>query len=79
MMPDKKYPWIWTTYVAAVVAGFATIEGLAIATGNTTLSRYTWEISQSWPILPFVLGFFSGGFAVHIWWHWNPPGSKSQG
>lgn len=71
-MTDKKFPVIWTIFIVGFVVIFAIIEGWAIATGGTTLSRYTWELSKSWPLMPFVLGLVSGGLAVHFWWHWDP-------
>jgi len=78
-MPDKKYPWIWTAWLLAVMLSFGIIEGLAIHTHATTLSRYTWEIYEAWPLIGVVYGMLFGGLAVHFWWHWSPPGSSSEG
>jgi len=76
MMQDRRFPWIWTAFLLAFVVVFAIIEGWALATGGTTLSRYTYELSKDWPVLPFVLGdvlgTVTGGLAVHFWWRWNP-------
>jgi hypothetical protein len=79
MMPDRKFPWLWTAFLLLFIVGFAVIEAWALATGGTTLSRYVWELSLGWPLLPFVAGAVVGGLAVHFWWHWSPPGSSSEG
>lgn len=78
-MPDRKYPLIWTGWLLAVVVSFGVIEGLALATGNTTLSRFTWEVYEKWPLIAVVYGMIFGGLAVHFWWHWSPPGSENNG
>lgn len=78
-MPDKKFPLIWTGWLLAIVISFGLIEGLAIAWGDTTLSRYVWEISLKWPLIMVLYGMVAGGLAVHFWWHWSPPGSSSEG
>lgn len=62
----------WTVYLLAVIAAFAVMEGYALRTNRTTLSRYVWKASQAWPLLPFVVGVVVGGLAVHFWWHWCP-------
>jgi hypothetical protein len=64
--------WVWLGWLFAFAVSFAAIEGWAIHRGQTTLSRFTWTISQAWPPLPFVLGLIAGGLAVHFWWHWCP-------
>jgi len=71
--------WVWTGWLGFFIASFAVFETWALRTGRTTLSRYTWNASQAWPPLPFVLGLIAGGLAVHFWWHWCPPGSLSSG
>jgi hypothetical protein len=78
-MPDRKFPWIWTAFALAFVVGFAVIEGWALATGGTTLSRYTYELSKDWPVLPWLIGVVQGGLAVHFWWHWTVPGEAGDG
>lgn len=77
--PDFRFPWIWAAFLIAWIVLFAVIEALAFASGGTTLSRFIWEVSQSWPLLPVIYGAVLGGLAVHLWWHWSPPGSKDQG
>ena len=73
----KKWAWIWTVWIAAIALTFAVLEYLGWNT--LTLSRYIWNLSQEWPLFIFLCGALSGGLAVHFWWHWNPPGSNSEG
>lgn len=77
-MPDKKFPIIWTAFIGLIIVGFIVVESWALATGGTTLSRYTWELSKDWPLLPFVLGLICGGLGVHFWWHWDPENPKDH-
>ena len=77
--PDRRLPWIWTAFLLGFIALFAGIEGYALSTGGTTLSRYTYELTKAWPPLIFILGTVSGGLCVHFWWHWSPPGSENGG
>lgn len=78
-MPDRKFPLIWTAFLLGFILLFAIFETWALMTGGTTLSRYTYEVSKAWPLMPFLLGFLSGGLAVHFFWHWMPPGADSEG
>lgn len=77
----KKQKWYtsWFVWWLSIVVSFAIIEGLAIEYNGVTLSRTVWDLTLAWPPIPFVFGVVVGGLAVHFWWHWNPPGSKSQG
>ena len=70
---------VWLGWLLGLIVTFAAFEGYALKTNHTTLSRFTWNASQAWPPLPFVLGLVAGGLAVHFWWHWCPPGSLSTG
>lgn len=63
---------VWTIWLLFFVASFALLEWYALHTNRTTLSRYVWNASKRWPVLPFVLGCIVGGLAVHFWWHWCP-------
>ncbi len=72
MMPDRKFPLIWTVFLLSFVVLFAIFETWALMTGGTTLSRYTYEVTKAWPPLIFLLGIVVGGLAVHFWWRWNP-------
>ena len=73
----KKWVWIWTAYLALTAIEFAVLEYMGWDV--LTLSRYVWNLSQEWPLFIFLCGALTGGLAVHFWWHWNPPGSKSEG
>ena len=78
-MPDRRFPIWWTVYLIVIVLGFAVLEGLALATGGTTLSRYVWEVNQDWPLF-IPLGCMVFGVVIcHFLWHWIPPGSKPDG
>ena len=70
---------IWAGWLLACIVSFGILEGWALATGNLSLSRFTFNLTQAWPLLPWVLGCIAGGLAVHFWWHWAPPGSSSGG
>lgn len=71
--------WIWSAWLLALIVTFAVLEGYALARGKLTLSRYTYDISASWPLSIFLLGLLAGGLAVHFWWHFCPPGSVTGG
>jgi hypothetical protein len=60
--------WIWVFWVLTIAVTFAILEGWAIKTGRTTLSRTVWTISADWPPLPFVAGLVAGFLACHFWW-----------
>ena len=60
--------WIWVFWVLTIAVTFAVLEGWAIKTNRTTLSRTVWIISKEWPPLPFVAGFLVGFLACHFWW-----------
>lgn len=60
--------WVWTGWLLFLIASFAAFEGIALARGKTTLSRYVWTLSAAWPPLPFVCGFIAGFLACHFWW-----------
>ena len=78
-MPDKRFPLFWTAYLIAVVGGFAVLEGLALALNDTTLSRYTWEVNQAWPLFIPLICLVFGVVICHLCWHWIPPGTKPAG
>ena len=59
-------PWL------LAVVFLVSYEIWAFMTERTTLSRMVWRASQSWPLLPWVIGAVCGGMAVHFWWPWCP-------
>jgi hypothetical protein len=78
---NKQTKWyaIWSAWLLIVMASFGVLEGIAIGTGGVTLSRYTWDLYEGWPLIAVIYGMVFGGLAVHFFWHWSPPGSKNQG
>ena len=78
-MLDPTFPWIWLGWLLAIAVSFAVIEGVAIAHGKTTLSRFTVTCTAAFPPLIWTIGVICGGLAVHFWWHWCPVGLPSQG
>lgn len=75
----KPRPWYWACWLGAIVISFAVPEALALANGGETFSAFMWQTTLAWPIWEFLWGVLIGGLAVHFWWHWSPPGSKSEG
>lgn len=74
----KKWYLIWTLWLLMLVVTFAILEALSWNSG-VTLSRYVWDLSMAWPLIIWIAGALAGGLAVHFWWHWEPPGSESEG
>lgn len=58
----------WVFWLAVLVAGFAVGEAYALAHNKTTLSRFVWNVTKAFPLLPFIAGLLAGGLAVHFWW-----------
>ena len=67
-----RYAWIWVAWLLALIGSFAILEGYAIITHHWTLSRFTYNLSVAWPLMPWACGVLVGGLAVHFWWHWSP-------
>lgn len=59
---------VWTLWGLFFIVSFALLEGFALKTNRTTLSRYVWIASKAWPPLPFIVGFVVGFLACHFWW-----------
>lgn len=77
-MSPKRWYEIWSAWLLLIMASFAVLEALAW-NGGVTLSRTVWDATLTWPLLPVIYGGVFIGLAVHFWWHWSPPGSKSEG
>jgi hypothetical protein len=76
----KRYlPWIAGLGVA--VGYFTWWEWYAFVNPaqEATLSMTIYNLTTAWPPAIFIMGQFTGGLAVHFWWHWAPPGSTSEG
>lgn len=41
---------IWSAWLLLLVGSFGLLEGIAIATGGVTLSRFTFDLSLAWPL-----------------------------
>jgi len=60
--------WVWVAWIAVIGLSFAAFEGYALATNKTTLSRFVWDLSKSWPPFPWVVGVLVGFLAAHFFW-----------
>lgn len=60
--------WAWIVWIVATVVIFVALEAHALRHNETTLSRFTWNISQAFPALPFFVGLVIGFLACHFWW-----------
>jgi hypothetical protein len=59
---------IWTVWLILIILSFAGLEGYALMTNKTTLSRYVWTFSKAWPPFPWFVGFITGLLVTHFWW-----------
>lgn len=64
--------WIVSALCAILV--FAIGENYAFRHGDrqNTLSRWIFNMGKTWPLSIYLMGFLSGGLAVHFFWHWCP-------
>lgn len=60
--------WVWVAWLAVILLSFAILEGYALRSSKTTLSRFVWNTSRAWPPLPFFVGLIVGFLACHFWW-----------
>lgn len=60
--------WVWLTWLIAIAATFAALEGHALHNNRNTLSRVVWNATKAWPPLPFIVGLVVGILAAHFWW-----------
>lgn len=79
-------PWIiwplvvlsWIIFVAATFAYFEKRYW-----NSLTLSRFTYDVTQRFPLLIFFIGMsvglVLGVLSTHFFWHWCPPGSLNIG
>jgi hypothetical protein len=60
--------WVWIAWWLLIFASFGLLEGFALNTNRTTLSRWVWTVSKAFPLLPFIVGLTVGVLAGHFWW-----------
>jgi hypothetical protein len=72
-------PWIAGTFGAILFFAFWERYAFNHPDRNNTLSHAVFTIGARWPLSIWIMGVFSGGLAVHFFWHWCPPGSVSTG
>jgi len=58
----------WPLWIVLIAVSFAALEGYALATKRSTLSRFVWNISKAWPPFGWVCGVLVGFLACHFWW-----------
>lgn len=75
----RDLPWILGTLGA--IGFFTLFETLALKwpLRFDTLSTAIYTLGARWPLSIYLMGMFSGGLAVHFFWHWCPAGSISEG
>jgi hypothetical protein len=64
----------WIVGIVGAVLWFAYFETRAFRHPDrqNTLSRFIFNLGQSWPLSIFLMGMLAGGLAVHFFWHWCP-------
>lgn len=74
----KKWHLIWAIWAAMIFISFAVLEAAAWNKG-ITLSRSVWDLDLAWPLSGPLIGGLFLSLLVHFYWHFNPPGSQSEG
>lgn len=71
----------WWIGSAMAIFFFAYFEARAFRhpERQNTLSRWIYQIGQTWPLSIFLMGGFTFGLAVHFFWHWCPDMAQSVG
>lgn len=71
----------WLIGLAGAIIYFTIFEVLGfIRPGKfNTLSHAVYTLGAHWTLAIFIMGMFTGGLAVHFFFHWCPPGSISSG
>lgn len=65
-------PWIIGVIVAIIFFGYFEARALRHPERQNTLSRTIYLLGSNWPLSIFIMGMFTGGLAVHFFWHWCP-------
>ncbi len=74
----KKWHLIWAIWATMMMISFAVLETASWNKG-ITLSRSVWDLDLAWPLSGPLIGGLFLSLLVHFYWHWNPPGSRSEG
>ena len=53
---------IWTAVAIVTITVALIIEVFALVTSRMTLSRFVWNTSRQWPLLPLLVGLLLGHF-----------------
>jgi hypothetical protein len=72
-------PWIIGILVAIVFFAIFEARAFRFPDQQNTLSRFIYNLGSNWPLSIYLMGNFTGGLAVHFFWHWCPAGSISTG
>lgn len=64
----------WIAWAIIMLISFAFIEAYAInhPSRQWTLSHSMAWLGEKWPLTIFFFGLFTGGLAVHFFWHFCP-------
>lgn len=65
-------PWIIGTLAAIGFFAIFEARGFRFPERQNTLSRAIYNLGSRWPLSIYLMGMFSGGLAVHFFWHWCP-------
>lgn len=65
-------PWIIGTVVAITFFAFFEWYAFKYPQRQNTLSRWIYNLGQTWPLSIWLMGMLAGGLAVHFFWHWDP-------
>lgn len=74
LMPDL--PWIAGIIGAVLFFIFFEARAFRHPDRQNTLSRFIFNIGETWPLSIFLMGMLTGGLAVHFFWHWCPGGEN---
>ena len=72
-------PWLFGIALALVFFTYFEARGLRHQTRQHTLSMVLYTIGAKWPVSIWLMGFFAGMMATHLFWHFCPAGSISGG
>ena len=65
-------PWIIGAIGAILFFAYFEWRAFKYPTRQNTLSRWIYNMGQTWPLSIWLMGMLAGGLAVHFFWHWAP-------